>query len=470
MKYVKAIILFIFISSCLTAQTINDYTGVWQGLGYIKSGEERNAFTAKLIVKNTSSKNTTVKGEFFFVPNNDEVNFAGVYDFSFEGIIKEGKLLVESSTVEPEYERGGERVFQYIADGQQPKLFGEFFNDTWKDYEIIWLLTKTSEQNDVGVSESKLEECFFAENEKFKKENPERFTSEIFLKENAEKFNENRKNCLLNQLNLKDIKYSYILFPSILVIEIKGIEPIYFIMEKTKADAIIKNKNSTVFEFSDFVDVNNNEEAYIPFIYPYKVTVTNSVANFSDTYPNQKFKNFGREGSPLPTYIAQYRPMKVSDGAGTIDSKLITLPSDKEFRWMDWEDVPEMIKEATKQVKSFGTTTLYENIQDDLDGYGSPQGGCKVKVALTDLNENGIYGFAVSSSGSPACCGYAGRGCSYTFLEDGGVFYNELGQDHNVTPSQNTVISSVGKEFKFKTNTKIDSQTKEKLLQYFKYK
>lgn len=92
------------------------------------------------------------------------------------------------------------------------------------------------------------------------------------------------------------------------------------------------------------------------------------------------------------------------------------------------------------------------------------------KNCCNGFESNGIYGLAVSASGSPDCCGYAGHGCSFQFIEDGGLFYNELGQDHDVTPGRNSVISSSGKVFPFKPNSKIDAKTKEMLIQNFKYK
>lgn len=172
----------------------------------------------------------------------------------------------------------------------------------------------------------------------------------------------------------------------------------------------------------------------------------------------------------IPVSKAVVQTLSTGSEKPIIDPKWVTLPTDKEFRWMKWEDAPETIKDATKYVPFGSKSTLYENIQIYLDANGSPQGVCDVQIALTDLNENGIYGFAVSASGSPNCCGYAGHGCSYNFIEDGGVLYSELGQDHEVSPGKGKVIASTGKEFPFKSNNNINSQKQYQLKEYFRYK
>lgn len=66
----------------------------------------------------------------------------------------------------------------------------------------------------------------------------------------------------------------------------------------------------------------------------------------------------------------------------TINPKWITVPTDKSFRWMNWQNVPNALKEETKQVKSYGITTLYDNISDYVQDYK-----CDVKIAVTDLNQ-----------------------------------------------------------------------------------
>lgn len=147
-----------------------------------------------------------------------------------------------------------------------------------------------------------------------------------------------------------------------------------------------------------------------------------------------------------------------------IDKEWITLATDKDFKWVKWEEAPKIIRRATR--KAYGNGILFDRIKQNIEGYG--QGGCEVKVALTDLNGNGIYGIAISSAGRD-CCSSMGRGCSYTFIEDGGVLINDLGIDHEVRPGANSVISSSGRRFYFKQNSNLDQKTKNQLTKLFKY-
>lgn len=153
-----------------------------------------------------------------------------------------------------------------------------------------------------------------------------------------------------------------------------------------------------------------------------------------------------------------------------IDPEWVTLPADEAFKWMDWKDCPNVIKKATKQIPH-DTVTLYEAIKEYEVGYGGDYGGCDVQIALLDLNENGIYGFAVAAVGRD-CCSPSSPECMVSFMDDGGILRTDLGLDHpeSVTPLKKAVSSSTSRKFPFKTNPEIDQETKEKLLTYFKYK
>ena len=180
-----------------------------------------------------------------------------------------------------------------------------------------------------------------------------------------------------------------------------------------------------------------------------------------------------------PAYIAALSPYEnpitfvktdffdVLNTISAIDEQWITHPHDKDFKWIKWEEAPKIIKRATRKVWIYGDETLYDDIMSSLEGFGQGERGCEVKIALTDLNENGIYGIAVSSVGG-FCCG--SRGCSYTFVEDGGVFTSNLGTDYEAKPSRNAVISSTGRRFPFKQDSRLDENTRNKLSKLFKYK
>ena len=84
-----------------------------------------------------------------------------------------------------------------------------------------------------------------------------------------------------------------------------------------------------------------------------------------------------------------------------INSKLITYSSDKDFKWVEWEKAPKEIIEATKYaiISSIdGNITVYNKIQDYI------KNGCNyVQISLIDLNNNGIYGFAIQEQGGMYC-------------------------------------------------------------------
>jgi|GEM_PF-2940852 len=150
-----------------------------------------------------------------------------------------------------------------------------------------------------------------------------------------------------------------------------------------------------------------------------------------------------------------------------IDPILVTMQSDKNFKWIEWEKIPEAIKEKTKLVETSRNTNLYGDIQDYIRDYT-----CKVRLAIIDLNNNGIYGFAVSADEHTDCCGYVGHGCIVGFYEDGGGLASDLGQDHAdaIKPANNAVISSAGLRFPMKPNKNITTTKAEELKKLFKYK
>lgn len=151
-----------------------------------------------------------------------------------------------------------------------------------------------------------------------------------------------------------------------------------------------------------------------------------------------------------------------------VDPEMVTVPSDKEFKWMKWKDSPTIIKKAAKLVPYYDQN-LYDYFME-LEDENAPYGGCEVNITLLDLNENGIYGFGFAAIGRD-CCSPSSPECAVWFTDDGGVLETLLGYDQyqGVTPWKNAVLASTSRKFIFQENAKIDQDNKEKLLKYFKY-
>lgn len=147
----------------------------------------------------------------------------------------------------------------------------------------------------------------------------------------------------------------------------------------------------------------------------------------------------------------------------SIDPNLITLSSHADFKWIEWNKVPQPVKENLKQIPYYQEGSYYDHILKMI------KEDCSIKIAVTDLNNNGIYGVTIYCSGR-YCCG--SRGCSYDFLEDGGILTCDLGIDYEdmVSPSNNAVISSAGLRFPMKPNKDISSAKAEELKRLFRYK
>lgn len=237
---------------------------------------------------------------------------------------------------------------------------------------------------------------------------------------------------------------------------------IRFVNELTCPDIIrvfqelrdVPNANSTVKEFMIKGTVNDREKAKFLLLYfrgySTKVRAKSKLSSL-------KFSN------AVIKYLEQYLSEEnniVGDGTFKINPKDVTLPLFKAFKWYTWQNAPEYVKIASKYIKTGESTSLLNDIKEMLDGK------CEVKIAVTDLNNDGIAGLTVQASDCSCCCGTGG--CIYGLYENGGLLTVDLRLTDEVMPADNGVRASTGRFFPLKREVHIygDEVEMRKLFTY----
>jgi hypothetical protein len=153
-----------------------------------------------------------------------------------------------------------------------------------------------------------------------------------------------------------------------------------------------------------------------------------------------------------------------------INPKDVTLPTDKKFKWYEWDKAPEDLRIAAEFIhvyknKATGKDEMLTSfIEEDR------KNNCTTKIAAIDLNNDGVCGLAIVSEGEN-CCGRLG--CTYGFYENGGLLNTGKSVSDEMVPAKNGVMGA-NQSFLFEliqtTGITVDKNEITKLFTYDKSK
>ncbi|MDQ8051555.1 MAG: hypothetical protein REI78_00950 [Pedobacter sp.] len=437
MKYLALLILLVSSSFLASAQTARDFVGVWDGIGIGELEGGNGTMVSRLQCSLDTNNPDTLRCVLMY-------NRPGVWANSLvsypNAIVENGQLkFLESPN--PNFDN-----FKItLIKGNPDRLYvvsKDFENRPWRlsfvktDHQIPAIPNKSAR---------------------------ERFTKEALEKEKAKRgnipfdeFSKIYEELQVATANKFTSPYGaqtrYIKELSLLVMDFAGFDPVYLIMDETSADRFWKNSVSTKI---NFLSVGPSEPRGYQDIK--KMEVANEAGNIKFVYPQKELIEL-HDKPWFKTYVDRDKPIEITGNAVAINPADVTIPANKKFKWYAIKKAPAALIAATKAIKVHGKS-LWETIKEDYEG-------CEVQLAAIDLNQNNVYGIAISAAGS-LCCG--SRGCTYDFYEDGGSLTCDLGTDYDVMPGNNGVIASTGKFFALHPLGNIDAAGKAKLAQLFKY-
>lgn len=146
----------------------------------------------------------------------------------------------------------------------------------------------------------------------------------------------------------------------------------------------------------------------------------------------------------------------------SVSADNVTSSKDNNFKWYDWNSVPQSLKIAASQITCSPGNALIDNIRYYL------KEGIEVKIAAIDLNSNGIAGIAFKIAGP---CSESVLGCRFGIWEDGGTKTCELTllKYGEPRPSENGIIDGKGEFDSLISNESIPDDKKRLLLKLFQY-
>lgn len=249
-----------------------------------------------------------------------------------------------------------------------------------------------------------------------------------------------------------------------------------FQLNKSCMDAVVVlNKQEYLYgdpiyqgHFAILKDVKNKTPDNKPNLSETKVASNSEtkVASNSEKSVDNKSEKMEPAKASTPQATTPIITKTITDTtvASIINPKDVTHPADKEFKWVEWKKAPEALKNATRNIhmytdnKTQKDVLLCDKIKEYLEDTVAGTIPAYVQIAAIDLNNDGIYGIAVSVSGS-MWCGTAG--CTFELYENGGLLTVNLGTDYGPNPASNGVKASNGRFFPLVANNRINVDTKE---------
>lgn len=167
-------------------------------------------------------------------------------------------------------------------------------------------------------------------------------------------------------------------------------------------------------------------------------------------------------GLPAEEVVERTEPKKIDF---RIDPKSVTLSSDKVFKWYNWNQAPEALKNAARYIHTYKNTSTNEDVTlaDQIAGFLNDK--ADVQIAAVDLDGNGVSGLAVYAEGSVWC---GTGGCHFGLYDNGGLSIVDLSTDRDPLPAKSGVLSASKRFFPLRENTQI-SPDRAEMTRLFSY-
>lgn len=293
---------------CFSQQADESYLGSWNGFGYLES-DAREGCMSRLVIEKISGQPDSVRCIFSSIPLRSK-NFLFPYltSYTFNAAVK--SLGTSKNLKNTLVLQGLSDKIYLVEDDQQVKLYmKEHYIGPGFILDLDYLYTRSAAGQVPDHFYKKIYHCVddqYVPGLRKLYDDPSvnmKGLSDGLREKKVKQYSDQLNvDCVLQNIDLTKINYSYLKALNLLVLEIRGLSPIYLILDPVQAAKIIASPKA-VLEFKKFDQNYDYQTDMVEIISVAKAEITFETLGLIINYPQPEFLTL----STLPHYAAYVR-------------------------------------------------------------------------------------------------------------------------------------------------------------------